>query len=199
MEVILLMTKLKSTVISIIIVGIIIFGTSCNSSDENIKADEIVISASATHYDFPLDNILKYKGIIIDEDFIIYVFGGRSELVEALNNTDDVKLWTEYNNISKRKTTDEWKLIQNIENWYLVIYCDPSNYDLEAGIVVSDCLEDDGYTIDYHKTNKTIMKIWDLETPKLKIQKLDEEDLFQYFDNCTWSEVSRKGYINLDP
>ena len=193
------MSKLRHAIISTIIIGIIILGTSCNTSAENKKDDEIVISASATHYDFPLDNILKYKGIIIDEDFIIYVFGGRSELVEALNNTDDVKLWTEYNNISKRKTTDEWKLIQNIENWYLVIYCDPSNYDIEAGIVVSNCLEDDGYTIDFQKVKRTIMSIWDLEAPRLLIQELDEEDLFQYFENGTWSEISRKGYTNWDP
>lgn len=62
----------------------IISGTSCDSSKEESKNDELIISDSAVIYEFPSDNFIHYKGIIVDDDHIVYVFGRFSEFTKAL-------------------------------------------------------------------------------------------------------------------
>ena len=48
-----------------------LFGMACNKDrakdTEEAKEEELVISDTAVRYEFPSDNILQYKGVIIDK------------------------------------------------------------------------------------------------------------------------------------
>lgn len=193
------MNKLKISIIAVIIVSIVIIGTSCDSSDEKEKDATLVISDSAMRYEFSSDNILRYKGIIVDKEFVIYVFGSSSEFVKALNNDNDMKVFSGYSNNSKRQYTTEWELLhKDSDSWYLVIYCDSNNYDFEAGLAISNFLEEDGETSDYNRTDMTTMTIRYLQNPKLLIRKLTNIEKRQSYEDGKWSSVFEKRDFELD-
>ena len=82
------MKRIKIVLFAMIICCSMVLGTACeknrNSDIDESHEEELVISDTATRYEFPSDNILQYKGMIIDKEFIIYVFGRNSELVRDL-------------------------------------------------------------------------------------------------------------------
>lgn len=81
------MKKLRYVICTMIICCSMLLGMACNkdrvADTEETNEEELVISETAVRYEFPTDNILQYKGVIIDKDFIIYVFGRNSELVRV--------------------------------------------------------------------------------------------------------------------
>ncbi len=93
---------------------------------------------------------MEYKGILIDNDFIIYKFGKNSELVKAVNNYDNMKTWMKTKDKEDRRISiDEWELIENEQEIQLVIRCNPQDYDLEAGPFFSNCRKRDGYELEF--------------------------------------------------
>ncbi len=176
----------------------IISGTSCDSSKEESQNDELIISDSAVKYDFPSDNILKYKGIIVEDDHIVYVFGRFSEFTKTLKERDDMKIFTKYYDESNRKYTTEWKLVEDTDVSYLIIYCNPDNYDFDAGIMISNYLNEDGTTYDYSKATMTSILIQYLQNPRLLIRNLTENEKIQSFNDGKWSDVFENTHKTLD-
>ncbi|MBR4341342.1 MAG: hypothetical protein IKP88_01305 [Lachnospiraceae bacterium] len=192
------MNKIKLSIIITICVCIIISGTSCDSSKEYFENDELIISDSAIKYEFPSDNLLKYKGIIVEKDYIVYVFDKFSEFTQAIKKNEDMKVFSEYFDESKRKYTTEWKLIEDLEGSYLVLFCDPSNYDFEAGIALSNYLKEDGETYIDDKFDITIITIRYLNNPYLVIRELADSEKRQFYEDGKWSDVFEKKERELD-
>lgn len=192
------MNKIKLSVIISICICIIISGTSCDSSKEESKNDELIISDSAIKYEFPSDNFIKYKGILIEDDYIVYVFERFSEFTKALKEKDDMKIFTEYYDESKRKYTTEWKLVEDTDASYLIIYCNPDNYDFDAGIMISNYINEDGETFDSSKTTMIEYTISHLQNPRIVFRDLADKEKKQYYKDGKWSDVSEKSYTVLD-
>lgn len=195
------MKRSRVFIIIVIIIFTIMFDTSCDSLSEVQKYDEVIVSDSAIRYSYPVENIFRYEGVIIDNDFIIYIFGKSSELAISLNKNENMKVWTEYYNDSKRKNTNDWRLIENSEDWYLVIYCDVKNYDLDAGIAISNCFESDGITVDYNIKNINNFYIRYLETPELRKQQPNQgiAESSQIYWYGKWSELSEQSTVDWNP
>lgn len=192
------MNKIKLSIIISICICIVISGTSCDSSKEELKNDELIISESAVKYEFPSDNFIKYKGIIIEEDYIVYVFGRFSEFTKALKEKDDMKIFTEYYDESKRKYTTEWKIVEDTDSSYLIIYCNSENYDFNAGIMISNYINEDGENIDGSKSTMIEYSIMHLQNPRIIFRNLADKEKKQYYKDGKWSDVSEKSYTQLD-
>jgi hypothetical protein len=184
-----------------------VLGTACeknrNSDIDESHEEELVISDTATRYEFPSDNILQYKGVIIDKEFIIYVFGWGSSMARNLFNKRDekMKVWLKKLDDSYRKDMTDWKVVQNPEGYYLVIYCDPQTIDLEKGLLLSNFLQEEGNWdwavgiydgIAYYVTNSEIpkVKIW---CPGYSIS-----EQWQVYRDGAWSEVYENYSYSLD-
>ena len=183
-----------------------VLGTACeknrNSDIDESHEEELVISDTATRYEFPSDNILQYKGVIIDKEFIIYVFGWGSDMARDLFNKRDekMKVWLKKLDDSYRKDMADWKVVQNPEGYYLVIYCDPQTIDLEEGLAVSNFLQEEGKwdfgvvdNIAYYVTTRAGIL-------RLKIWKpgFNTDELWQSYIDGAWTEVSKHYSYSLD-
>lgn len=181
-----------------IMICISVLGFACASANEEVEDNKLVISDDAVKYDFPSDNILKYKGIIVEDDHIVYVFGRFSEFTKALKERDDMKIFTKYYDESNRKYTTEWKLVEDTDVSYLIIYCNPDNYDFDAGFMISNYLNEDGTTYDYSKATMTSILIQYLQNPRLLIRNLTENEKIQSFNDGKWSDVFENTHKTLD-
>ncbi|MBR6476300.1 MAG: hypothetical protein IKS98_12765 [Lachnospiraceae bacterium] len=201
------MKRIKIVLFAMIICCSMLLGMACNKNQtadtEETKEEELVISDTAIRYEFPSDNILQYKGVIIDKDFIIYVFGRNSELVRDLlkKRDDNMRVCTEYYDSSKRKLADNWKVIQVTDGYYLVIYSDTQTMDFENGIGVSNMLTDDG-SLEYNMYNYdgTSYIIRGIEEPGLRIFRPVEDitDQWQSYEDGEWSVVRVQYFDTLD-
>ena len=191
------MNKIKLSILMIMIC-ISVLGFACASANEEVEDNKLVISDDAVKYDFPSDNILKYKGIIVEDDHIVYVFGRFSEFTKALKERDDMKIFTKYYDESNRKYTTEWKLVEDTDVSYLIIYCNPDNYDFDAGIMISNYLNEVGTTYDYSKATMTSILIQYLQNPRLLIRNLTENEKIQSFNDGKWSDVFENTHKTLD-
>ena len=201
------MKKLRYVICTMIICCSMLFGMACNKDrakdTEEAKEEELVISDTAVRYEFPSDNILQYKGVIIDKEFIIYVFGRSSELVRDLLKTRDenMRVCTECYDSSKSKLADNWKVMPVTDGYYLVIYCDTQTMDFEKGIAVSNFLSDDGsYDHDNYDFNRTSYIIRGIEEPGLRIWRPAEDitDQWQSYEDGEWSVVRVQYFDSLD-
>lgn len=200
------MKRIKIVLFAMIICCSMVLGTACeknrNSDIDESHEEELVISDTATRYEFPSDNILQYKGMIIDKEFIIYVFGWGSSMARDLFNKRDekMKVWFKKLDDSYRKAMDDWKVVQNPEGYYLVIYCDPQTIDLEEGLAVSNFLQEKGEwdfgvvdNIAYYVTMRA-------EIPRLEIWKpgFNTDELWQSYIDGAWTEVYKHYSYSLD-
>ena len=200
------MKRIKIVLFAMIICCSMVLGTACeknrNSDIDESHEEELVISDTATRYEFPSDNILQYKGMIIDKEFIIYVFGQGSELARDLYNKryENMKVCTEWFDSSKSKVADNWKVMQVTDGYYLVIYCDTQTMDLEKGIAVSNYLTDEGkYDHDNYDGNRTSYIIRGIEEPGLRIWRPAEviTDQWQSYKDGVWSVVDVQYFDKL--
>ena len=200
------MKRIKIVLFAMIICCSMVLGTACeknrNSDIDESHEEELVISDTATRYEFPSDNILQYKGMIIDKEFIIYVFGWGSSMARNLFNKRDekMKVWLKKLDDSYRKDMADWKVVQNPEGYYLVIYCDPQTIDLEVGLAVSNFLQEEGKwdfgvvdNIAYYVTTRAGIL-------RLKIWKpgFNTDELWQSYIDGAWTEVSKHYSYSLD-
>ena len=201
------MKRIKIVLFAMIICCSMVLGMACNkdrAADTEETKEELVISDNAVRYDYPSENLLQYKGMIIDKEFIIYVFGWGSSMARDLFNKRDkkMKVWFKYSDDSDRKIMDDWKVVQNPEGYYLVIYCDPQTIDLEKGLLLSNFLQEDGNWdwsigifdgIAYYVTTSS-------GAPKLKIwmpgYATDEQ--WQFYKDGAWTEVYEHYSYSLD-
>lgn len=200
------MKRIKIVLFAMIIWCSMVLGTACeknrNSDIDESHEEELVISDTATRYEFPSDNILQYKGMIIDKEFIIYVFGWGSSMARNLFNKRDekMKVWLKKLDDSYRKDMADWKVVQNPEGYYLVIYCDPQTIDLEVGLAVSNFLQEEGKwdfgvvdNIAYYVTTRAGIL-------RLKIWKpgFNTDELWQSYIDGAWTEVYEHYSYSLD-
>lgn len=191
------MNKIKLSILMIMIC-ISVLGFACASANEEVEDNKLVISDDAIKYEFPSDNFIKYKGILIEDDYIVYVFERFSEFTKALKEKDDMKIFTEYYDESKRKYTTEWKLVEDTDASYLIIYCNPDNYDFDAGIMISNYINEDGETFDSSKTTMIEYTISHLQNPRIVFRDLADKEKKQYYKDGKWSDVFEKSYTELD-
>ena len=159
--------------------------TSCKSQETSKSPS---VSESASIYEFDANNILEYKGVIIDSDFIIYIFGKNSELVKIVQKDDSMKAWLKTKE-NQRVTIDAWELIENDQEAQLLIRCNPQEYDLEAGPIFSNCLLKDGHTLDFNIIDMMIIKIRYIDKPWLSIDDVRNWEYIQSYSKAGWSEV----------
>ena len=81
---------------------------------------------------------------------------------------------------------------------YLIIYCNPDNYDFDAGIMISNYINEDGTTYDYSKATMTSILIQYLQNPRLLIRNLTENEKIQSFNDGKWSDVFENTHKPLD-
>lgn len=172
---------------------------------EDIKEGRFVISDSAIRYEFDsYNNLLRYKSVIVDKDFIIYVFEKYSDLVGIIQKYDDLKVWLEfYNNPLNIKFDAEWDFVEYGYDCFLIIYCDTASYDFDKGVGLSNSFKKDGQTY-YSWTEKkdTIdVTISGIEYPLLVIHSDNGPYRYsqRYTEEKIWSEVYSFDYINWDP
>ena len=178
--------RIKQIFIIVTCLCIILAFTSCKPQE---TSNPPIISENAVIYEFDSDNILEYKGIVIDNDFIIYKFGKNSELVKAVNNYDNMKTWMKTKDKEDRRISiDEWELIENEQEIQLVIHCNPQDYDLEAGPFFSNCRKRDGYELEF--SNDMIdFSVRKIEIPSLMISDIRNYERFQIYLDGKWSEI----------
>ena len=191
------LSKFKLMLLTNIIIYIVIFN-SCKCAYD-VQSDIPNVSDSAVQYEFPSENILKYRKIIVDSDYIMYFFDAKSDIIKTIQTYDDLMLWTEYYNSSQRNLCNNWKLVQDQEVWILIIFCNTKDYDLEAGIALSNCLEDDGISLKYDYSDMTILTIRYIEEPLLRIEKISVERISQDYKNGSWSDIRKTSYTNWNP
>ena len=200
------MKKLRYVICAMIICCSMLLGMACNkdrtADTEETKEEELVISDTAVRYDYPSENLLQYKGVIIDKEFIIYVFGWGSSMARNLFNKrdDKMKVWLKKLDDSYRKVMGDWKVVQNPEGYYLVIYCNPQTIDLEEGLAVSNFLQEDGNwdfgvvdNIAYYVTTRAgilSLKIWK--------PGFNTDELWQAYIDGAWTEVYEHYSYSLD-
>ena len=200
------MKKLRYVICAMIICCSMLLGMACNkdrtADTEETKEEELVISDTAVRYDYPSENLLQYKGVIIDKEFIIYVFGWGSSMARNLFNKrdDKMKVWLKKLDDSYRKVMGDWKVVQNPEGYYLVIYCDPQTIDLEEGLAVSNFLQEEGKwdfgvvdNIAYYVTTRAgilSLKIWK--------PGFNTDELWQAYIDGAWTEVYEHYSYSLD-
>lgn len=200
------MKRIKIVLFAMIICCSMVLGMACNkdrvADTEETKEEELVISDNAVRYDYPSENLLQYKGMIIDKEFIIYVFGWGSSMARDLFNKrdDKMKVWLKTHDDSYRKAMDDWKVIQNPEGYYLVIYCDSQTIDLEKGLLLSNFLQEEGKwdfgvvdNIAYYITTRA-------EILRLEIWKpgFNTDELWQSYIDGAWTEVYEHYSYSLD-
>ncbi len=200
------MKRIKIVLFAMIICCSMVLGTACeknrNSDIDESHEEELVISDTATRYEFPSDNILQYKGMIIDKEFIIYVFGWGSSMARNLFNKrdDKMKVWLKKLDDSYRKVMGDWKVVQNPEGYYLVIYCDPQTIDLEEGLAVSNFLQEEGKwdfgvvdNIAYYVTTRAGILSLEIWKPGF-----NTDELWQSYIDGAWTEVYEHYSYSLD-
>lgn len=183
-----------------------VLGTACeknrNSDIDESHEEELVISDTAVRYDYPSENLLQYKGVIIDKEFIIYVFGWGSSMARNLFNKrdDKMKVWLKKLDDSYRKVMGDWKVVQNPEGYYLVIYCDPQTIDLEKGLAVSNFLQEEGKwdfgvvdNIAYYVTTRAGILSLEIWKPGF-----NTDELWQSYIDGAWTEVYEHYSYSLD-
>lgn len=183
-----------------------LLGMACNkdrtADTEETKEEELVISDTAVRYDYPSENLLQYKGVIIDKEFIIYVFGWGSSMARNLFNKrdDKMKVWLKKLDDSYRKVMGDWKVVQNPEGYYLVIYCDPQTIDLEEGLAVSNFLQEEGKwdfgvvdNIAYYVTTRAGILSLEIWKPGF-----NTDELWQSYIDGAWTEVYEHYSYSLD-
>ncbi|MBQ6026060.1 MAG: hypothetical protein IJL20_10670 [Lachnospiraceae bacterium] len=200
------MKRIKIVLFAMIICCSMVLGTACeknrNSDIDESHEEDLVISDTATRYEFPSDNILQYKGVIIDKEFIIYVFGWGSSMARDLFNKrdDKMKVWLKKLDDSYRKVMGDWKVVQNPEGYYLVIYCDPQTIDLEVGLAVSNFLQEEGKwdfgvvdNIAYYVTTRAGILRLEIWKPGF-----NTDELWQSYIDGAWSEIYEHYSYSLD-
>lgn len=200
------MKKLRYVICTMIICCSMLLGMACNkdrtADTEETKEEELVISDTAVRYDYPSENLLQYKGVIIDKEFIIYVFGWGSSMARNLFNKRDekMKVWLKKLDDSYRKVMDDWKVVQNPEGYYLVIYCDPQTIDLEEGLAVSNFLQEEGKwdfgvvdNIAYYVTTRGGILSLEIWKPGF-----NTDELWQPYIDGAWTEVYEHYSYSLD-
>ena len=200
------MKKLRYVICTMIICCSMLLGMACNkdrtADTEETKEEELVISDTAVRYDYPSENLLQYKGVIIDKEFIIYVFGWGSSMARNLFNKrdDKMKVWLKKLDDSYRKVMGDWKVVQNPEGYYLVIYCDPQTIDLEEGLAVSNFLQEEGKwdfgvvdNIAYYVTTRAGILRLEIWKPGFNTDKL-----WQFYIDGAWTEVYEHYSYSLD-
>lgn len=192
------MNRIRLTIITFVIICVILLCTACNSKNENSQTntddDFLEISDLATQYDFPSDNILKYKGIIIDKDFVIYIFGNNSDLVKTIQRYDDIRIWPE-RSTPGGTAAEKWKLLNKDVDWYLILYCDTAKMDLDKGFALSNFVGADGITCNYDLPEMITISIKHLDTPTLTIRDRLGDDKTQYYIDGNWSVVDIEPFV----
>lgn len=178
----------KQKFITVTSLWIILIFTACTSQE---TSNSPVISENAVIYEFDSNNILEYKGVIIDNDFIIYKFGKNSELVKAVQKYDNMKTWMKTKE-DQRLSIDDWELTENEQEMQWVIHCNPQEYDLESGPILSNCTLKDGHTLDFNIVDMMIITIRYTEKPWLSIDDVRNWEYVQSYSNEGWSEVREK-------
>ncbi len=178
-----------------LIIIIVFFESSCKSKDSLSEPDSELsegktfdISDSAIHYEFNSNNILNYKGIYIQDDTMIFEFDKESEFVSFVQKNKDAKAWINVKN-SEKPSAVKWNMIEKEQGCYWVLYCNLDLLSLDEGVYISNCLEDDGDTIDYNRSEKKIIKIKYIETPLLEIENIFGWWYYQKYQDGKWSKV----------
>ena len=200
------MKKLRYVICTMIICCSMLLVMACNkdrtADTEETKEEELVISDTAVRYDYPSENLLQYKGVIIDKEFIIYVFGWGSSMARNLFNKrdDKMKVWLKKLDDSYRKVMGDWKVVQNPEGYYLVIYCDPQTIDLEEGLAVSNFLQEEGKwdfgvvdNIAYYVTTRGGILSLEIWKPGF-----NTDELWQAYIDGAWTEIYEHYSYSLD-
>lgn len=104
--------------------------TSCASDNET--PDEVMpavideydgpeYSSSAECHQYDADNLLELKGIIIDEDTLIYEFEKSSPFIEAMRNDTRYKPYLFVGEEGRENDLSGWEIVENEKSDFLVL------------------------------------------------------------------------------
>ena len=124
--------------------------TSCASDNET--PDEVMpavideydgpeYSSSAECHQYDADNLLELKGIIIDEDTLIYEFEKSSPFIEAMRNDTRYKPYLRGGAEEREIDLSDWEIVENEKSDFLVLNnCETGERILH--LVIRNDLED---------------------------------------------------------
>ncbi len=179
---------MKHYVSGIIVLCIVLFCSACNIEENiDINKSNLTISDSASRYEFDDNNILGYKGIIIDSGFICYIFNKSSEVTKNFLDNNNMKIWMKTHGYKWKSMN--WKLVENELENMLIVYCDSKDYDMEQGSKFSNCYDEDGYSLDFNVKDMIIYEVKSVEKPYICINDVRNVEKYQYFDTGKWSDI----------
>ena len=185
------MNKIRLAIIFVMIIVFSVSNISCNSSKSEIPTniEDVLagITEDAIQYEFPCDNLLAYKGVILDKDCVIYVFEVGSEAVKTIQSYEDtIRIWPECR-YPGGTAAENWVLLKDIVDWYLIIHFDTDDMDWGKGFSLSNFIEADGNTW-INNVIRIDFSIYGLENPLIMYRRNGDE-YSQFYKDGEWSEV----------